>query len=270
MTPPSARLPAPDSLLYLPPHPPGPMDNHKSPDYRARLLARYVSTHTSVSGARDGLARRRAYLERLVAQHFPPARDAAVLDLGCGHGAIVWAARNLGYTNVVGVDASPEQVAAAKDLGIVGVRQGDLRQALADLAPATMDAIVLFDLFHYFDKNEQMAIADAVHRALRPGGRFILHVPNAEAIFAGRMRYWDMLANDAFTRASIEQLLLACDFTRVACFEDTPAVHGLKSRVRALLWPLVRAGRRLVLAIETGESGREAVFSQCLLAVGTK
>ncbi|MBM3522985.1 MAG: class I SAM-dependent methyltransferase [Alphaproteobacteria bacterium] len=246
------------------------MDDARSTDFRARLLARYVSTHTSVSGARDGLARRRAYLERLVATHFPPGRDAAVLDLGCGHGAIVWAARNLGYTNVAGIDASPEQVAAAADLGIAGVRQGDLRATLAELAPDSMDAIILFDLFHYFDKNEQMAIADAVFRALKPGGRFILHVPNAEAIFAGRMRYWDMLANDAFTRASIGQLLLACDFRRVDCFEDKPAVHGLKSRVRALLWPAVRATMRLVLAIETGEGGRDAIFSQCLLAVAAK
>ncbi|MCC6917553.1 MAG: class I SAM-dependent methyltransferase [Alphaproteobacteria bacterium] len=246
------------------------MDSPKPTDYRARLLARYVSTHTSVSGARDGLARRRAYLERLVVRHFPPARDATVLDLGCGHGAIVWAARNLGYTNVTGVDASPEQVAAAKDLGIPGIRHGDLRTALNELAPDSLDSIILFDLFHYFDKNEQMAIADAVFRALKPGGRFILHLPNAEAIFSGRMRYWDMLANDAFTQASIGQLLLACDFTRVACFEDTPAVHGLKSRIRALLWPVVRAAMRLILAIETGESGRNAVFSQCLLAVATK
>jgi SAM-dependent methyltransferase len=239
-------------------------------DFRARLLARYMSTHSSVSGARDGLARRRPYLVRLVQQHFPTERGAAILDLGCGHGAIVWAARELGYTNVTGVDASPEQVAAARELGIQGVRQGDLRVALAELAPQSLDAIVLFDLFHYFDKDEQMAIADAVNRALKPGGRFILHVPNAEAIFAARMRYWDMLAADAFTRASIAQLLLACDFRRVDCFEDKPAAHGIRSAARAALWPLVRGVMRFVLAIETGESGREAIFSQCLLAVAHK
>jgi ABC-type Na+ transport system ATPase subunit NatA len=48
-------------------------------DFRARLLARYMSTHSSVSGARDGLARRRPYLARLVQQHFPAERGAAIL-----------------------------------------------------------------------------------------------------------------------------------------------------------------------------------------------
>jgi SAM-dependent methyltransferase len=239
-------------------------------DHRARLLARYVSTHASVAGARDGLARRRPYLERLVRDHFPPSREADILDLGCGHGALVWAARNLGYGRVRGVDASPEQVAAARELGIPGIELGDLRPTLDGLAPGSQDAIVLFDLFHYFGKDEQMAIADAVHRALRPGGRFILHLPNAEAIFAGRMRYWDVLAEDAFTRASIAQLLRACDFARVDCHEDRPAAHGLRSAARAALWPVLRGVMRLALAIETGESGRDAIFSQCLLAVARK
>ena len=248
------------------------MDSSTPPDVRARLLARYVTTHASVSAAAasGGLARRKAYLERLVRDHFPPARDAAILDLGCGHGALVWAARNLGYANVTGVDASPEQVAASRALGIEGVRHGDLRATLDAAAPASLDAIVLFDLFHYFGKPEQMAIADSVHRALRPGGRFILHVPNGEAIFAARMRYWDVLAEDAFTRASIAQLLGACGFAAVASFEDTPAVHGLRSAVRAVLWRVVRGAARLALMAETGESGGDAVFSQCLLAVARK
>ncbi len=246
------------------------MDSSPLPDFRARILARYLSTHASVASARDSLERRRASLERLVRDHFPPAKDAAILDLGCGHGALVWAARNLGYVDVQGVDASPEQVEGARELGIAGVRQGDLRQTLAAAAPASLDAVILFDLFHYFAKPEQMALADAVHRALRPGGRFILHLPNAEAIFAARMRYWDVLAEDAFTRASIAQLLAACGFARTACFEDRPAAHGLKSAVRAALWPVLRGAMRLALAIETGETGREAIFSQCLLAVGHK
>lgn len=241
-------------------------------DYRARLLARYVSTHGSVSdaAAEEGLERRRAYLDKLVRDHFPADRQAVVLDLGCGHGAILWAARRAGYTNLRGIDASPEQVAAAKRLGIEGVEQQDLRQGLAALPAGSLDVIVLFDLFHYFDRDEQIAIIDAVHRALRPGGRWILHVPNGEALFAGRMRYWDYLASGSFTRASIAQILLASGFREVRSFEDQPIPHGIKSLSRWVIWKAIRGVSRLVLAAETGELGRDAIFSQCLLTVAVK
>jgi len=240
------------------------------PDYRARLLQQYVSTHASVSGAVAGLEGRRAYLERLVRDHFPSEKSAAVLDLGCGHGALLWAARGLGYTSLAGVDASPEQVAAARQLGILGVRQGDLKAALAETASASLDVVVLFDLYHYFTPAEQFALADEVRRVLKPGGRWILHVPNGEALFAARMRYWDYLARGAFTRASISQVLRTCGFADVRCFEDVPAVHGLASAGRWLAWKLVRGVARFVLAAETGETGAAAIFSQCLLAVATK
>ena len=239
-------------------------------DYRARLLARYVSTHGSVAAAAEGLERRRPYLDKLVRDHFPADRNAAILDLGCGHGAILWAARRAGYTNARGIDASPEQVAAAKRLGIDGVEQQDLREGLAALPAGSLDTVVLFDLFHYFDREDQIAIIDAVHQALKPGGRWILHVPNGEALFAGRMRYWDYLASGSFTRASIAQILLASGFREVRSFEDQPVPHGPKSLARWVLWKTIRSVSRLVLAAETGELGRDAIFSQCLLAVATK
>jgi SAM-dependent methyltransferase len=233
-------------------------------------LAQYVTTHASVADAVAGLERRRPYLDRLVHDHFPADKAASVLDLGCGHGAILWAARRAGYTNLAGVDASPEQVAAAKRLGIDGVRQGDLKETLAASKSDSHDVVVLFDLFHYFPPEAQFALADEVRRVLKPGGRWILHVPNGEALFGARMRYWDYLAGGAFTRASIGQVLRACGFREVRCFEDVPAVHGPASAARWLAWKLVRAVARFILAAETGEGGGAAIFSQCLLAVGLK
>ncbi len=241
-----------------------------NPDYRQRLLAQYVSTHQSVSGAVAGLERRRPYLDRLVKDHFPADRNAAILDLGCGHGAFLWAAKRAGYTNLAGVDASPEQVAAARELGILGVRQGQLRAELAATASASQDVVLLIDLLHYFTAEEQFAIADEVYRVLKPGGRWILHLPNGEALFGARMRYWDILAITSFTRPSVTQLLQACGFRDVRCFEDVPVVHGVVSAVRWVSWQLIRAVSRFVLAAETGETGADAIFSQVFLAVGFK
>jgi len=238
------------------------------PDYRARLLAQYVSTHTSVSGALAGLERRRPYLDRLVRDHFPADRGAAILDLGCGHGAILWAAGRAGYTNLAGVDASPEQVAAAQQLGVKGVRLGELDAALAATPAGSQDVVILFDLLHYFTPEQQFRIADEVHRVLRPGGRWIVHVPNGEALFGARMRYWDYLATGAFTKASLGQLVKACGFAALRCFEEAPVVHGPASAARWVVWKLTRSLARLVLAAETGET--EAIFSQLLLGVAIK
>lgn len=240
------------------------------PDYRRRLLDQYVSTHTSVSGAAAGLDRRRPFLDRLIREHFPADRKAAILDLGCGHGAILWAARRAGYTNLSGVDASPEQVAEARKLGILGVRQGDLMTELAATASASQDVVILFDLLHYFSPAEQVTMADEVRRVLKPGGRWILHLPNGEALFGGRMRYWDFLATGSYTHASIGQLLRACAFTDVRCYEDKPVVHGVTSAIRRVLWEAIRLTARLVLAAETGETGRDAIFSQVFLTVAFK
>ena len=99
---------------------------------------------------------------------------------------------------------------------------------------------------------------------------WIIHVPNGESPFGGRSRFGDFTHEQAFTRGSLTQLLLASGFATVACYEDAPAAHGAKSRLRALLWRLIRLALRLYLAVETGDTGRNAIFSQNLLAVAVK
>jgi 2-polyprenyl-3-methyl-5-hydroxy-6-metoxy-1,4-benzoquinol methylase len=78
----------------------------------------------------EGLKPQIPYLQKLIRQHFPYNRNVAILDLGCGHGALIHLARQEGYKNIRGVDGSPEQVAAAKQLCIKGVEQGDVIEAL--------------------------------------------------------------------------------------------------------------------------------------------
>jgi cyclopropane fatty-acyl-phospholipid synthase-like methyltransferase len=205
-----------------------------------------------------------------VGRHFPTDRNAAILELGCGHGALLHVLRGTGYTNARGVDGSPEQVAAARRLGVAGVEQGDLLSALAATHNASLDVVVAFDVIEHFTKDELVALVDEVFRVLRPGGRWIIHAPNAEGPFGGRMRHWDFTHELAFTRASLTQLLMSSGFTRVACYEDRPVPHGVKSAVRAALWALIRAGLLLILAVETGAFQKAAIFSQNLLAVAER
>lgn len=241
-------------------------------DYRSRVYDHYVHSRTTSLAPLTiaGLAGRAPYLNHLIRNYFPAERSATLLDLGCGHGTLVHFARQAGYRNITGVDRSPEQVFEASRLGIDGVRLGDLVDTLAGIAACSQDAIITFDVIEHFKREELLSLVDGVARALKPGGTWIIHVPNAEAPLFGRVRYGDITHEQAFTSVSIAQLLLASGFRKVECYEDAPVIHGVRSAIRAALWGVCRSLLRVYLAVETGDTGRSAIFTQNLLAVATK
>ena len=241
-------------------------------EYRMRIYNAYVTGRNKALAPEtlQGLKPRLPSLRKLVRQHFPPDLNAAMLDLGCGHGALIHVARKMGYRNMHGVDGSPEQVAAARRLGIEGVVEGDVLEALSRQMDGSLDCVLAFDLVEHFTKNELIGLVDEVCRVLKSGGRWIIHTPNAESPFGNRMLFGDFTHELAFTRSSVAQLLLSSGFAKVNCYEDQPIPHGIKSTVRWALWKVFRNLLRLYVAAETGDSGRDAVFSQNLLCVAFK
>ena len=218
----------------------------------------------------QGLQPRAAQLNKLIRSYFPVDRNSAIVDLGCGHGALVHFAREVGYRNINGVDSSSQQVDTARRLGIEGVCQGDLLQTISSMADSSLDAVVAFDVIEHFRKDELTGLVDQVLRVLRAHGKWIIHAPNAESPFGTRMRYSDFTHELAFTRESISQLLLSSGFAHVECYEDAPVAHGIKSSIRWVLWQGLRLGLRLWIAVETGETNPELLFTQNLIAVATK
>jgi len=240
--------------------------------YRQRLYRHYAAAGISDPAAAgvDRLDLRAAHLQNLVQRHFPPDKDAAILDLGCGHGALLHFARQAGYHHAVGVDCSAAQVAEAARRGIDGVMEGDVLQVLQSLAPESQDVVVAFDVIEHFTKSELLDCLDQVRRVLKTGGRLIIHAPNGASPFCGRIRYGDFTHELAVTAESLTQVCRVCGFSRVSCFEDQPVPHGLKSGLRWLLWKMIRGALRFYLAVETGDMGSGQIFSQNLFGVAIK
>ena len=243
------------------------MDNDSRAGYRRRVYDAYVTgrNHPLAPSTIAGLRPRMPYLQAMVRHHFPPDRDASILDLGCGHGALLYAMREAGYRNGLGVDASPEQVAAAQALGISGVVQADIMQTLHDRSDASLDMVVAFDVIEHFSKEELLGFVDAVHRVLRPGGIWLLHVPNCEGPFGAFSRYNDFTHELAFSRFSLTQLLRTSGFASVSYYEDRPTPHGLVSSLRFVGWAVIRIALLAYVAIETGNWDPTAVFTQNML-----
>jgi SAM-dependent methyltransferase len=240
--------------------------------YRRRFYARYaqLKRRTDVEQVRRDLTSSRPYLRRLVKQCFPKDRNCSIVDLGCGSGALLLLLQQAGFVNTMGVETSPDQVEFARQLGVKSVIDGDLLDFLRESAGEIFDVLVACDVLEHFSKDEVLEILDHAHRVLRPGGRLVLHVPNAEGIFGSRIFWSDFTHEMAFTREGLRQLTQACGFTSLQCREDVPAVHGVKSFVRRVLWSGLRAFFRLVHMAETGDPGSGLILTQNLLAVAVK
>jgi SAM-dependent methyltransferase len=242
-----------------------------SDDANQFMYERYLSSggFGQVPQSEADLAQRLRIMRDLVRRFFPSDRDASILDLGCGNGVLLLAARKEGYRQLSGVDGSAEQVAIALRLGVTEVREGDVFGELAQTAAAARDAIITYDVIEHLNKQDLLRLAAEVRRVLKAGGRWIIHAPNAESPFFGRIRYGDFTHELAFTRKSLSAVLQASGFVDIVCAEDAPLAHGLKSTVRLALWKVLRLGIRFFIAVETGDAS-DGIFSQNFFTIARK
>jgi SAM-dependent methyltransferase len=107
-----------------------------------------------------------AELGQPVVDLLDPRPGERILDLGCGNGELTARIAALGC-GVVGVDGSPEQIAAARARGL-DARVMDGERLDFD---GEFDAVFSNAALHWMKRAD--AVITGVWRALRPGGRFV-------------------------------------------------------------------------------------------------
>jgi hypothetical protein len=150
------------------------------------------------------------------------------------------------------------------------VQEGDLLTALESKAENCCDVVVTFDVIEHLSKQELFECADEVQRILKKGGRWLIHVPNAESPMFGSIRYGDITHELAFTRHSLAQILAIAKFSQIECYEDAPHPHGLVSAVRWMLWKIIKFALLSWSAVETGYIDNKCIFTRNLYAIAIK
>ncbi|MBI1923410.1 class I SAM-dependent methyltransferase [Candidatus Poribacteria bacterium] len=246
------------------------MSLEPSNDYRERIYATYVSQNTTYSGMRyteESYHRwAKATLHR-VQGWLPAGHDAPILDMGCGPGNFLYLLKQQGYTNLYGVDLSPEQIALARKQHD-NVFLMDVRDFLTAHENA-FDLITGFDIIEHFRKEELIPFLERVFVALRPGGRIILQTPNAESPWGMAIRYGDFTHEIAFCPVSLAHLLRLVGFSQFESRECAPYVHGVKSLIRKLLWQGIHSGLTVWNLAETGNAGSR-VYTRVFIASAMK
>jgi SAM-dependent methyltransferase len=126
-----------------------------------------------------------------------PKAGERLLDLGCGDGVLTLKLLEAGC-DVVGVDADPAMVAAARAKGI-DARLGDARTL--DFT-AEFDAVFTNAALHWVGQPD--VVTAGVRRALKPGGRYVGEFGGHANIAAIRTALKSVLAAHGFPPAGAE------------------------------------------------------------------
>jgi len=181
-------------------------------------------------------------LGQKVAALLAPRAGERVLDLGCGDGVLTAEIVAAGAI-VVGVDASPEMIAAARGRGLdARVMPGEALDFAAEF-----DAVFSNAALHWM--RDAGAVARGVMRALKPGARFVGEMGGAGNVAA----IWDGIHTGLAARGfsvpaeAMHWYPSIADFTRVyadAGFTDiaaeliprpTPLPNGVKGWIATFM-----------------------------------
>jgi 2-polyprenyl-3-methyl-5-hydroxy-6-metoxy-1,4-benzoquinol methylase len=166
--------------------------------------------------------------------------DQRILDVGPAGGLFMTLARELGFTSVQGVDASPVFVEVLRAKGLDAV-VGDVvtRAGFEALAPP-YDVVTMMEVLEHVEKPE-LALA-TVRSLLAPGGLLYLTVPICDSIFDRAARLFGSITRDEQVRAIDETHLHA--FTTAELRAMLTSAGFPKLRVRRLSFRIGTKSRR--------------------------
>ena len=154
------------------------------------------------------------YFKRNYLRYFPENKNAHVLDLGCGLGSYVLAARKCGYMNVIGVDGSKSCSDYCNSKGVECICEDALTYLKEN--ENSFDVIMFNDVIEHFTKEEVIDVAIALRNALKMGGVALIKTDNMANPFTSiGGRYMDITHEFCYNEMSMKQLLYATGFKDV-------------------------------------------------------
>lgn len=121
----------------------------------------------------------------LVVGYLDPRSGERILDCGCGMGFTLRVLAQLYDCDLFGVERNPQTARRARsEVGGLGVRVARADATHLPFGDDTFDKVLMTEVLEHIP-DEQAALRE-IRRVLRPGGSYVLSVPNANYPF-----WWD-------------------------------------------------------------------------------
>ncbi|HSL90627.1 MAG TPA: class I SAM-dependent methyltransferase [Ignavibacteriaceae bacterium] len=243
--------------------------NNTEEDFRLKLYQNYVSDYKKVTSAKSDKDKKSDY-EIYKRRYLPLLReyskDCKIIEVGCGNGYVMQFFREEGFTNIYGIDISEEQITEAVGKGL----NAEVKNIFEFFKTnkEKFDIVLTLDFVEHFSKDELPALFSGLNDLLNKDGSLIIHTPNGEGFFPGRIIYGDLTHLTIFNPTSLLQILLTTGFRKVRFYEVMPIAKNIKGAVRLVLWKIIRFIIRISKIIETGIAGK--ILSQSFVCSAKK
>jgi 2-polyprenyl-3-methyl-5-hydroxy-6-metoxy-1,4-benzoquinol methylase len=192
----------------------------------ARLVEHY-NTYTRRPTVAD--PRTRAFVHgsfrRVLAGWLPSDRNARLIDVGCGEGALLSFLVAAGYDNIAAFDLSPENVAICHRQGFGFVKLDNALNLLSFAGEEKFDVAFAMDLLEHIPKESAAEFLEQARLVLKPGGSLIIQTPNMGCVFGVHHRYNDLSHEFGLTEKTARDLLMVAGFA-ASQIEIRPAWHA--------------------------------------------
>jgi 2-polyprenyl-3-methyl-5-hydroxy-6-metoxy-1,4-benzoquinol methylase len=241
-------------------------------NYRKEIYSRYTSNFQPESRdvLKDLQVNRwgRAY-DHYFRNWLPPDKNAAIVDLACGGGRLLHFLKGRGYTNLSGVDISPEQVGLAKTV-TSSVFMEDILTFLGK-QKEIFDLITAIDVIEHLTRDEGIQFLGDCYRSLKPGGRIVLQMPNADSPMFPSVWYHDLTHEVGYTPHSLKGLLKLAGFQLIEAREAGPVPIKFRFLTgwRFAIWKLLRMAVMTWNLVEMGNKG-SGIYTRVFLVSAVK
>ena len=145
----------------------------------------YLKWHKNTPGHQKFIS---SYYKNLLWPHLPEDKSEQIIDVGCGTGIAIGFLKALGYQSIVGFDADAGQAKIAIEKGLPVKHVTDTCAHLRGMGQVA-SCVLCLDVLEHIPKNIHLDFLRAIFDVIKPGGRLIMTVPNANSTLASRWRY---------------------------------------------------------------------------------
>ena len=235
-----------------------------------QLYSKYLTTAAQVSTqVEQSLLESERYLKYHYDKYLPKDKTKNILEIGCGHGRFIRALNNCGYSNVIGIDFSEEQVVFANNnLNIKNVIQADAIQWL-DTENKKFDCILMLDVLEHLTNSQILDIGKKVFDALSDDGCFITQIPSGTSPM-NPIIYGDLTHRRAFTPRSMQQLFLNLGFATYSFSAIKPGFYKPLNFFRRIILATVMPFIWALGIIMHGGVAKDSIYTSNFIAVAYK